>query len=317
MKTTPINSRRLTLFLVFSFGISWLTALVIYLTGGLVNSPMVIPSMNITLAVLLLATAYMFAPAIANLLTRLITREGFKHALLKPKLQSGWKYWLIAWFSPAILTLLGALVYFLVFPKQLDLNMTLLYLQLQSAGQAGVSVWVLFAAQVVQAVIISPLVNGISTFGEEFGWRGYLLPKLMPLGGRKAVLLSGVIWGLWHAPIILMGHNYGFDYAGATWLGAIVMIWFCVVLGVFFSWLTLRAGSVYPAVIAHAAVNGIAVIGFLLMRMDQLPHMLLGPSAAGLLGSAGFLVAAVLIFLKPKSLLPVLALDEADEPHQA
>jgi uncharacterized protein len=45
-------------------------------------------------------------------------------------------------------------------------------------------------------------------FGEEFGWRGYLLPKLLPLGEVKAALIVGLIWGPWHLPVLIVGLNY-------------------------------------------------------------------------------------------------------------
>ena len=49
---------------------------------------------------------------------------------------------------------------------------------------------------------------GFLTFGEEYGWRGYLLPKLLPLGEVKAAVIVGLIWGPWHAPILIAGLNY-------------------------------------------------------------------------------------------------------------
>jgi membrane protease YdiL (CAAX protease family) len=55
---------------------------------------------------------------------------------------------------------------------------------------------------------MGPAVNGLFAFGEELGWRGYLLPKLMPLGKWKAYVLVGIIWGLWHGPLVLAGFNY-------------------------------------------------------------------------------------------------------------
>ncbi len=73
-----------------------------------------------------------------------------------------------------------------------------------AASGAVISPVMLIALQTVQAMLISPLINGLFTFGDEFGWRAYLLPKLMPLGGRRAVLLSGVIWGWARA-----GDRYG------------------------------------------------------------------------------------------------------------
>ena len=92
-----INKRRIRLFLIFAFGISWLTALVIYLTGGLLNSPVVIESGSITLAYILLASVYMWGPAIANIATRLITKEGKENLKLKFNLKKDWRYLLAGW----------------------------------------------------------------------------------------------------------------------------------------------------------------------------------------------------------------------------
>ena len=80
-----IDSRRIIIFLAFAFGIAWITGLVIYLTGGLTNSPQIVP--GISLALVLLATAYMWAPALGNILTRLITREGWKECGPAPAFQ--------------------------------------------------------------------------------------------------------------------------------------------------------------------------------------------------------------------------------------
>jgi RsiW-degrading membrane proteinase PrsW (M82 family) len=67
------------------------------------------------------------------------------------------------------------------------------------------------------------------------------------------------------------------------------------VLGTFLGWATLRGGSVWPAVIGHAAINGIAGLGILFAQGE--PNLLLGPMSSGLIGSAGFTLAALLIFL--------------------
>ncbi|MBG0771858.1 MAG: CPBP family intramembrane metalloprotease, partial [Anaerolineaceae bacterium] len=203
---TTLDKKRIYTFLGFAFGISWLTAVVIYLTGGLQNSPMLsIEGSEISLAYLLLATAYMFGPAIANVLTRLVTREGKANLLLEPKFNQGrWVFWLLAWFLPGVLTILGAIFFYLFFPQNYDPQLTLVIQQLEAAGSTTtLGPWTIVVLQTLQAMLLAPVLNAISTFGEEFGWRGYLQSKLMPLGARKAVLLTGVIWGVWHWPVIL------------------------------------------------------------------------------------------------------------------
>ena len=302
MTAQSVDRRRITIFLLFAFGISWATGLIIALTGGLVDSPVLIAGTGITLAYVLLATFYMWGPALANIFTRVLTREGWQNNYLAPRFRRGWVYWLIAWVLPGILTILGAVIFFWLFPQLYDPEATKTMQAIANAtGQdMGLSAMSFAVLQAIQAIILAPALNLLSTFGEEFGWRGYLQPKLMPLGGRAAVLVTGVIWGVWHWPVILMGYNYGLDYPGAPWLGPLAMVWFTVVTGVIIGWLAIRGGSVWPAAIAHGALNGMAAIGTLFLA--QQPNMLLGPAPVGLIGALPFTIVAALILILPGAL---------------
>jgi membrane protease YdiL (CAAX protease family) len=296
----PLDLRRVALYLAFAYGIAWTFGLIIALTGGIAHSPSLIPGTPITLALVLLASGYMGAPALAHILTRLISREGWRDTKLRPQLKHGWPYWLAAWFLPALLTILGAALFFALFPRFFDPALSNLQNALAQATRTTgqpipFGAWALIAIQTGVAVVIAPLLNGLFTFGEEFGWRGYLLPKLLPLGERRALLISGLIWGIWHWPVIAMGHNYGLSYPGAPWTGMLAMTWFTVVTGVFLGWAALRGGSVWPAVIGHAAINGISGLGALFVRGE--PNPLLGPLAVGLIGSAAWAVLALWILL--------------------
>jgi membrane protease YdiL (CAAX protease family) len=297
-----LDRRRIGIFLLVAFGLAWATALVIYVTGGLQDSPMVLPGLGVTLALLLLTGPVMWAPAVAHLLTRLMTGEGWEETRLRPRLKQGWPYWLVAWFLPGLLTVAGTAAFFLLFPRHYDPSLSTLREMLDARLPEGMALeelnlWTLAAVQVVQAMLIAPLINSIATFGEEFGWRGYLQRKLMPLGPRRAWVLTGVIWGVWHWPVILMGYNYGFDYPGAPILGLLAMVWFTVALAILLGWLARRGRSVWPAVIGHAAVNGIAAIGVIFVRGE--PNTLLGPTPVGVVGGAGFALAAALILVFP------------------
>ena len=302
-----LDVRRILIFLAFAFGIAWAGGLAIYLTGGLQDSPYV---------VVILSVVYMGAPSIAHLLTRIITREGWLNTFLPFKLRKEWPYWLIAWFAPGILSIIGLILFFVLLPQYYDPGFgtiqKLMEMQAEHSGQPvpEIDPWMIIMSQTAIAMVLAPLLNGIPTFGEEFGWRGYLLPKLMPLGGRKAVLLLGVIWGVWHWPVIAMGHNYGLDYAGAPWGGMVMMVWFTVVVGALLSWVTLRAGSVWPAVIGHGAINGIAGLGVLFAQGE--PNPLLGPLPIGLIGSVGFTALAAVLLLRPTMLAPSAAAMSAD-----
>jgi membrane protease YdiL (CAAX protease family) len=302
MVSSTIDVKRIAIFIALAFGIAWMGGLVIYLTGGLVNSPII--SGRINLALVILTVVYMGAPAIAHLLTRLISREGWRDLYLRPKFRQGWPYWIICWIAPAVFIFLGAAVFFVIFPQNFDPSLRLVRSMMESAsgGQSlpQIDPWMVLVTQSLFAIVIAPILNAIPILGEEFGWRAYLLPKLMPLGGRKAVLLTGVIWGVWHWPVIAMGYNYGFSYPGSPWLGPIAMVWFTVVFGTLIGWASLRAGSVWPAVIGHGALNGMA--GIVAVFVQGHPNTLLGPSVVGVIGSIGFTVVALILFLAPRGL---------------
>lgn len=299
---SKLDTKRIMVFLAFAFGIAWMGGLVIYLTGGLADSPELIPGTNFTLALVLVTTVYMWSPALANILTRLVTREGRQELYIQPYIKRSWRSWVAAWFLPGILTILGAVVFFLFFPQYFDPTLSFVRDSLAAAEQAGQSIPIppqlIVAIQIVQGLLLAPVINSLFTFGEEFGWRAYLQPRLMPLGKRNALLWVGVIWGIWHWPVIAMGHNYGLEYAGAPWLGLLAMVWFTLVTGTFLGWLALRGGSVWPAVIGHAALNGIAGIGILFARGG--PNTLLGPLPTGLIGSVAWAIVALWIFWRAK-----------------
>ena len=182
-----LDVKRLGIFLALAFGLAWIIGLVIFLTGGLVNSPVLVPQLQLTLAVVLLAVGYMWAPALAHVLTRLLTREGWQDTWLRPHFKRGWRYWLAAWVVPALATIVGAAVFFALLPRYFDPDLTMLRGMLaQNAQTATMNPWLIVAAQLGSAVLIAPLLNGLFTFGEEFGWRGYLLPKLLPKLERSA-----------------------------------------------------------------------------------------------------------------------------------
>ncbi|MBN9107008.1 MAG: CPBP family intramembrane metalloprotease [Propionibacteriaceae bacterium] len=106
---------------------------------------------------------------------------------------------------------------------------------------------------IAEGVLAGVTINGLFAFGEEYGWRGVLAAELRPLGAVRANLVTGVLWGLWHAPIIiLLGHNYGTEWG---WGIPVMVAWVTP-----FSFLLWRArertGSVLAPAMLHGAANG-------------------------------------------------------------
>lgn len=287
--------KRTILYLVFAYGIAWTLWFV-----GLY--PTYTADGNFSLAAQLLTAAGMFAPALAVVLTRLVTREGFKDAWVVPvDLRHRWKYYVLAWFGPLVLAIAGAALYFLLFPAEFDPSMSYVvdqtYQMMEAVGQAGsmddATLRTVLLAELV-TIPLAPLFNAVACFGEEWGWRGYLLPKLLERRSMlQTLLISGVVWGLWHAPITILGHNYGVDYMGYPVTGILAMCLFTTTLGIFMSYVTLRSGSCLPAVFAHGMINGCGSVGLMFSATGGNPFV--GPAPTGIIGGAFFIVAAIVI----------------------
>ncbi len=143
-------------------------------------------------------------------------------------------------------------------------------------------------------MVVAPWINAAVAAGEEFGWRGYLLPKLVDLTGlRPALVISGIIWGCWHWPLILLGYEYGFGYWSAPWSGLLLFCVFTTAVGTCLAWLTLREGSIWPAALGHGALNSVA--GLPLLFVAGTPNLLIGPATMGALALLPWLVVAVVL----------------------
>jgi len=95
-----------------------------------------------------------------------------------------------------------------------------------------------------------------------------------------------------------MGHNYGLGYTGYPWLGLILTVWFTLSIGIYFGWLSIKGKSIWPAVLAHGSLNGLASIGMLFIKGS--PQLLLGPSPAGLVGVLPFSLLSLWLMFRLK-----------------
>lgn len=292
-----LETKRIAIFLAFTFIVTY--TIEILITAPLFKEQ----TLQIQTSVLFrfFVAMPMFIPALGVIFTRLVTREGFKTAMLKPKFRGNIKYYLFAWFAPILLTIAGTVVYFLIFPKNFDITMKTVvdsYVMLyEESGMGGVfSREEIKTAIITQIpmVIILPFMNLVTCFGEEWGWRGYLLPKMQKkLKMIPMLIINGVIWGLWHMPLTVVGHNYGTDYPGFPVMGIIAMCVFCTVVGVIFSYITTKTDSVWPSTLAHASMNSCAYLS--LIFYNGTPNPFIGPSPTGVIGGIGYIVTAVIM----------------------
>lgn len=285
--------KRIIIYLLLTFAITFAIEFLIILPYSQNSDP------SYAMMVTLFSAAVMLVPAISVLLTRVFTKEGFNDHKISFSLKGGKiKYYLLAWLLPVILVLFGALIYFFVFPNQFDWNMSYYIKQLADAGTVVTAdaFRTTIISQFITGVILGPVMNCIPCFGEEWGWRGYLLPKLtevMPV--FCAIIVDGIIWGLWHLPLIIAGKNYGLEYKGYPYAGIGMMVVFCIFIGMFFSYLSIKCNSCIPAVIAHGAMNAVATIG-VVFTVDG-GKTLFGPSITGILSMIPTIITAVIVMV--------------------
>lgn len=241
-----VDRKGIVSFLALTFSITWAVEGVLILSGFRVTH---LPPLYGQLVL----AGVMWVPALATVLTiRFITHEGFGITNLRV---GSWKPYLAsALVVPASFAMIYALTWLLGLGRP-DWQLAAFRALLASAGadtSAMPSPALLLPIAFLSSLVIGPTINGLFGFGEELGWRGYLLPKLMPLGKLKAYTMVGVIWGLWHAPLILVG----FNYPGYPIAGLLAMVGMTTALGIYINELSLRYRSSILAGWIHGAVNG-------------------------------------------------------------
>ncbi|MFF4417306.1 CPBP family intramembrane glutamic endopeptidase [Streptosporangium sp. NPDC001559] len=295
----PRRSTDLWLFLIVTFGLSWLFALPLWLTGSPLGSPLLV----VTAAVM------MFTPTLGVLAVRL-------HGRRRGEPGTTWREWArstgltlgerpgrtaalfaLAWLGVPLLVAVAIALSAALGLFGLDLDGFSLFKQGLEQAAPGrplpSSPGALVAVQVALAVFLAPLINVIPALGEEWGWRGWLLPRLMPLGTWRAILVSGVIWGAWHAPLTLRGYNYP---ELGVWAAPFFVV-FCVAFGALLGWLRLRSGSVWPAAVGHGSLNASGSL-ILLFADAAHPPSLVVAGITGLVGSALLAVLSLLLFTR-------------------
>ena len=156
----------------------------------------------------------------------------------------------------------------------------------QMAAMPG---WVMILSTIFSGIVAGCTVNALFAFGEEYGWRNYMVSALRGVKFWKAALLIGFVWGIWHAPLILLGHNYPQHPVA----GVPMMCVFCILLGTLELYLVLRTHSVIPAAVMHGTIN--AIFGTTLFLVQGGSDLTTG--TAGLAGFITMAAAIAVIYL--------------------
>ena len=234
------------------------------------------------------ASLYMLLPMIVAMVLQMINKEKLTSTnLLRFKIK--WS-WLVAWILPVVIVLLTIFVNTLLPGCEFNTDMSAMVPadSVPEEQKEMVSMLMtpafLIVITIISGLLAGVTINAVFAFGEEYGWRNYLVDVLRKEKFVRASVFIGIVWGLWHFPLILLGHNYP-QHSVA---GVFMMVIFCVLLSFIETYFVLKAKSVYPAAIFHGTINAVAGLNVLLIKGSN--DLINGAS-----GLSGFIVMAVVI----------------------
>ena len=233
----------------------------------------------------------MFAPGLASILTRLLRREGFADVSFRRRDMKVGKTFLFAYGFPIIV---GVAAYGFAFLTGLA------KFEPPSMPLAVGSPLAKFAAGLALAATAGVLLSFPTSAGEEIGWRGYLLPRMIEARIPQPILVSSLVWGAWHLPVLFAGV---YARGPSLWVSAIGLMITAMAVGAILAWLRLGTGSIWPCIILHATWNGLINAGFTLAVHNHAENMWVGET--GIIVAVTLVIAALLLKnkLKPEQSL--------------
>ena len=258
--------KHVIVFCTIVFAITYLLEFWLWLSGGL-KAPF---------ATVVLMGA-MYIPLIsAVIVVKFIEHESLrKYGISKGKL----KYYIYSLIYPLAVIAIGLTFIVILGTTEIDFTLSMY------------SARVIPIYFIIINLALAPFINFIPSLGEEYGWRGFLQQKLIEKYSLlKGLLLTGTIWGLWHAPVILMGYNYP---SHPNLIGVSAFTIWTILVGFFLGWLRIKSKSVFPGALGHGAIN--AYIGLGALIAPALDEMLTVPF--GLPGFFALFIIALLAYL--------------------
>ncbi len=233
-----------------------------------------------------LSTGAMLLPILAVIITQLVFKEPVLQGLdISFKIN---RWWVIGWLLMPILAMAALGVTLLMPGAKWTPDSEMIQMARQSMPE-GFGLWGIVGITIVSGMVSGISINAVFAFGEEIGWRGYLLKLFKGKKFLVAALFIGIIWGLWHAPLILHGHNY----PQHPEVGVLMMVVLCVLLTTMLMYFRLKSCSVIVPAIMHGTYNAVAGISNLLVTpFDDLLY-----GCPGLAGMIMLLVVNICLFI--------------------
>ena len=231
----------------------------------------------------------MWTPAAASVVARLVLREGFADVSFRFGGRRTFKMILLALVFPIIIGLVAYGIAWATGLAQFDpkpAGSGWLYGSFVGDTASPVTI---FVVMIAKAVTIGTILSAVYAFGEELGWRGYMLTRLIDAGVPRPVLASGLIWGLWHTPVILAGMYVAIPQGSSSVVTTVLFMVQITSTGFVIARMRLETGSIWPALAQHAAWNSVIQGPFDLATKSS------GAGATLWVGEEGILVAITMV----------------------
>lgn len=239
------------------------------------------------------------------LLSVLIARIPLKGMGFIPHLKGKIRYIFFSLWTPAVLSIIGGVLFFVIFPNAYDGEFKTMRSLMQEAGALkqleaqGLTIKSYMVISTIQAVTIAPFLNMLFALGEEIGWRGAMYPYLKEIFGvTKGRIVGGTIWGCWHWPaMILAGYEYGKEYVGAPVLGPIIFCLCTAAMGILLDYVYEKTGTIWMPSLMHGAINAFTIFAYM-SKPEYADKAILGPAYIGIISMIPMVVLAGIISIK-------------------
>ena len=277
-----MNTKKLIVFLLWAFLPMVIVGLVMHFSGAAAGEAATDAANGDTLTAikrLVMSAGSMLIPLLAVIFTQLIFKEPVLKGLgISFKFN---KWWCIGWLLMPVIAMATLGVTLLMPGAQWTPDSEMVQQSLRSMPE-GVGVWGIIGITLLSGLFAGITINAVFAFGEEIAWRGFLAKEFKGKQFLSAVLWIGAIWGFWHSPLILNGHNYPQHPV----IGVFMMVFLCILLTTMLLYFRKKSGSVIVAAIMHGTIN--AVAGVTVLVVTPTNDLLYGAT-----GAAGIIVLRV------------------------
>lgn len=271
-----MNTKKLIVFLLWAFLPMVIVEVVMHLSGAVIKG-------------MLLSAGAMFTPLLSVILTQLIFKEPvLKNLGISYKIN---RWWCLGWLLMPLIAFAVLGVTLLMPGAQWTPDNEMMQKVMQSLPE-GIGIWVIIVIAVISGLMSGITINAVFAFGEEIAWRGFLMKEFKGQKFLVAALWIGIIWGFWHAPLILNGHNYPQHPV----VGVFMMVPFCLLLTPMLMYFRQKGGSVIVPAIMHGTFNAVVPLSAIVVTPAN--DLLYG--AAGLAGFIVLLIMDVFLYLYDK-----------------